>query len=325
MSRLHWTIFGMSAALLLCAAQAFCADQKDDSTAYFKLVNVATGKVLALENDSAGSDSQAQLATDTGAKSQQWKFDKSGDFNQLVNRAAGLALDVAEFSNDEGGTIIVYDVKSAADQNDNQLWSWDKNAQAGDKGVRIKSKSSNLVLDAGSDGKIVQNSAKDSAKSQLWRVVALQHPASSFVKLVNSKSGWVLGVEADANSGSRAMLVKQLDSKDKNSKEQEWKLVKDGNYLKVVHRTTGLVLDVSGDSQDEDNPVIVYEEKSNDEGNDNQRWAWDGDAPTKDQPRRLKSKLSGLALDFDEDGNAIQRSKSDKAKSQSWTIIEVTD
>jgi Ricin-type beta-trefoil lectin domain-like len=306
------------------AALAFAADSKESGAEYYKIVNVATGKVLALESDSPSAGDQAVLATDKGNNAQQWKIEKSDGFCQMTNRTSGMALDVNGWSNDEGNPIIVWDAKTFGDQNDNQLWSWDAASQSSDKGVRIKSKSSGLVLDVDGDGKIVQNSSNDSTKSQWWRIVSLQKP--KYVRLVNANNGWVLALDSDsATAGARAVLAKPLDSKNKDYKLQEWKLEKDGDYYKLLHRDSGLALDVSDESNEEDHPIIAWDDKSGSDGNDNQRWTWDGAAPTKDKPARLKSKSSGLILDFDDDHNAVQRSANSSSKSQLWLVVEADD
>ena len=59
------------------------------------------------------------------------------------------------------------------DGNDNQRWTWVGDSKNADKGRRIRSKSSGLVLDVEPDGRVVQRNADESAKSQLWRVVEI--------------------------------------------------------------------------------------------------------------------------------------------------------
>ena len=63
--------------------------------------------------------------------------------------------------------------------------------------------------------------------------------------------------------------------------------------------------------------IIQYDAK--DEDNDNQRWSWVGDAKEK----RLKSKSSGKVLDIGEGDKVVQKSSSDKAKTQLWEAVEI--
>lgn len=136
-----------------------------EGTKYVKLVHVDTGKVLAIADNSEESEAKAVLAKDDGSKAQQWKFEKDGAYYKIVNRKSGKVLDVQGESMEEGGSIIQWDDKEEG--NDNQRWSW----EGKDKARRLKSKSSNLVLDVGDEGAIVQKKADEKAKGQLWRVV----------------------------------------------------------------------------------------------------------------------------------------------------------
>ena len=147
-------------ACALFAAPAVAADAK-----YVKLVNANTGKVLAVADDSDEAGAKAVLAKNDGSKGQQWKLEKDGDYYKVVNRKSGKVLDVEGESTEEGGGIIQWDDKSEG--NDNQRWSW----EGKDKDRRLKSKSSNLVLDVGDEGAVVQRKADEKSKAQLWRVV----------------------------------------------------------------------------------------------------------------------------------------------------------
>ena len=154
------------AVLGLClafGAPAAAADAK-----YVKLVHVDTGKVLAIADNSEDAGAQAALAKDDGSKGQQWQLVKDGEHVKIVNRKTEKVLDVEQDSEDEGASIIQWDEKE--DGNDNQRWSW----EGKDKERRLKSKSSNLVLDVGEKDLIVQKKADDKAKSQLWKVVEIK-------------------------------------------------------------------------------------------------------------------------------------------------------
>ncbi len=157
------TIPAVIVACGLLAGPAAAADAK-----YVKLVNVSTGKVLAVADNSDEAGAKAVLAKDDGSKGQQWKLEKDGDYYKVVNRKSGKVLDVEGESTEEGGGIIQWDDKSEG--NDNQRWSW----QGKDKDRRLKSKSSSLVLDVGDEGAIVQRKADEKSKAQLWRVVEVK-------------------------------------------------------------------------------------------------------------------------------------------------------
>jgi hypothetical protein len=136
---------------------------------YVKLVHVETGKVLALTDDSEDAGAKAVLAKDEAGKhGRQWKLEKDGEQYKVVNRKTGKVLDVFENSKDDGGAIIQWDEKT--EDNANQRWAWDG---TGDE-RRLKSRHSDLVLDADKDGNVVQKKSDPKAKSQLWRVVEVK-------------------------------------------------------------------------------------------------------------------------------------------------------
>jgi hypothetical protein len=147
------------AALSFTLAAAAAEDAK-----YVKIMNVDTGKVLAVTDDSEDAGARAVLAKDEENKARQWQIVKDGEHLKIVNRKTGKVLDVNENSKDEGAEIIQWDEKT--EDNDNQRWSWD--GKGDDR--RLKSKNSGLVLDV-SDGKVIQKKADEKAKGQLWKVV----------------------------------------------------------------------------------------------------------------------------------------------------------
>jgi len=153
-------------AIVACAL--FAIPAAADEAKYVKLVHADTGKVLAVADNSDEAGAKTVLAKDEGSAAQQWKFEKDGDHYKITNRKTGKVLDVEGASKDEGASIIQWDDK--ADDNDNQRWSW----QGSGKTRRLKSKASDLVLDMGDDGAIVQRSADDKAKGQLWTVVEVK-------------------------------------------------------------------------------------------------------------------------------------------------------
>ena len=146
--------------------------------AYYKVVNVGSGKILGVADDSEDNEAQATLmadvpASDKHSKNRQWKLERDGNFLKLANRASDKVLDVYQESGDEGTQIILYDDKGGnnGESVDNQRWSLDGDVKNAAAGRRIKSKSSGLVLDVEPDGSIVQRRANQNAKGQLWRVV----------------------------------------------------------------------------------------------------------------------------------------------------------
>jgi hypothetical protein len=141
------------------------AARDDKDAKYVKLVQVSSGKVLAIADDSDEAGARAVVAKDDDkSQAQQWKVDLDNGYLKLTNRTSGKVLDVFENSTDEGTQIIQWDDKVT--DNDNQLWNW---AGTGPD-RRLKSKNSGLVLDTTGEGQVVQKKPDDKAKTQLWKV-----------------------------------------------------------------------------------------------------------------------------------------------------------
>jgi len=150
------------AALAVCAAVSAPAMAEDK---FVRIVNVDTGKVLGVKDDSEEGGARAVVAKlDEANKAQQWTLEKDGTQYKLVNRKSGKVLDVNEASADEGAAIIIWEAKG--EDNDNQRWAWDGEG----KERRLKSKSSGLVLDVDDEGQLVQKKADEKSKKQLWRI-----------------------------------------------------------------------------------------------------------------------------------------------------------
>ena len=158
-------MFRTTLSLIAVAVLWFAFTAGAEDAKYVKIVNVDTGKVLAVTDDSEDAGARAVLAKDEANKARQWQLVKDGEHLKIVNRKTGKVLDVNENSKDEGAEIIQWDEKT--EDNDNQRWSWDG---TGDE-RRLKSKSSGMVLDVNEDGRVVQKKADQKAKGQLWKVV----------------------------------------------------------------------------------------------------------------------------------------------------------
>jgi hypothetical protein len=149
--------------LSLLAALAVAGPARAEDEKFVKLA-LADGRVLSVADDSEDAGAQVVAVKDGDSKAQQWKIVKDGSFLKLVNRKSGKVLDVYEDQKDEGTKIIIWDEKSEG--TDNQRWSWEGTGKA----RRLKSKSSELVLDVEENGNVVQKKADDKAKGQLWTV-----------------------------------------------------------------------------------------------------------------------------------------------------------
>src|SRR5262245_44932609 len=85
---------------LVAADSPLGPDGKPESKCV-KLVNVDSGKVLALDGDSEDDSAQAVAAKDAANPARQWKVQNDGAFLKLINRKSGKALDVSGDSSEE--------------------------------------------------------------------------------------------------------------------------------------------------------------------------------------------------------------------------------
>ncbi len=133
------------------------------------------------------------------------------------------------------------------------------------------------------------------------------------VRLVHVATGKVLAIADESSDlGARAVVVKENPKSD----AQQWTIAKDAGFLKLTNLNSGKVLDVYENMKEEGAPIIQWEDKPCD--NDNQRWAWEGEG----KERRLRSKLSNLVLDVDDEGKVVQKKADPKSKSQLWRVVE---
>jgi glucosylceramidase len=169
---------GRFSALLALVALMMAAGftpAQDETPKYYRIVSLDSGKVLDVTDASAEDGAKIIIKAKSDAESQQWKMVKAGDYVKFINRKSGKALDVPASTKDEGADIIQWDPHD----DDNQQWKVDKPAKdKSDKGVFIKSRCSDLVLDVAEasqeDGARVIQWGSHGGKNQLWELVEVK-------------------------------------------------------------------------------------------------------------------------------------------------------
>ena len=89
----------------------FAKDDDKKAEPFVQIVHVATGKILAVDNDSEESAAVTVVVKENKEKAaaRQWQLVKDGEFVKVVHRTSSKVLDVNEDSRDEGAAIIIYD------------------------------------------------------------------------------------------------------------------------------------------------------------------------------------------------------------------------
>lgn len=137
-------------------------------------------------------------------------------------------------------------------------------------------------------------------------------PANGYVKLVNRRTGKVIGVAG--NTTAAAPVVQQTDT---GSPFQQWQRLDAGaGAVKLVNRGSGLVLDVTGKSLLDGAAAGQYR----DTGGTNQHWLTE----TSGGFTTLRNRLSGKVLDLfaggSADGTAVVQWTGNGGTNQQWTL-----
>jgi alpha-L-fucosidase len=137
------------------------------SGAVYKLVNVASGKVLDNASTNADGGSMVQW-TDHGGTQQQWTVTAVNGAYTLVSKRSAKALDTGGSTAD--GAVLVQKTVTAGTT---QLWTL---ADNGDGSYRVSSQASAKAVDVGNsttNGTTIVQRAPSSATSQRWQLVRI--------------------------------------------------------------------------------------------------------------------------------------------------------
>lgn len=247
---------------------------------WWKMTNVASGKVLDVPGGSTANSVALGQFTDHGGTNQRWSFTDVGDgWFTITSQVSGKLLDVNGRSTADGAAIHQYQATGG----DNQCWSLTLVAPPPDSGpisggiYTLTAKHSGKALDVFDDGSgvinqngtYVQQWTDHGETNQQWR---LDDQGGGWWKLTNVRSGKCL----DVPGGSTANSVALSQWTDNSGDNQRWSFIATGGgYYKVGSKVSGKYLDVAGASSSDGARINQYQ----DNGNDNQRWMLEMVAP----------------------------------------------
>ncbi|GAA3796244.1 RICIN domain-containing protein [Streptomyces phyllanthi] len=175
--RKRWTVTGLLIGVPAVLGPYLLLSQPEseaatiDSTAYYRLVSVNSGKVLEVAESSTADGAKAVQRTDNGGQNQQWrlKATDSGHY-ELVNRSSGKALGVKGASTANKAAVE----QSAASGAANQQW---KITDLDGGAIEVVNRNSGKVLDvrarSTADGAAVIQYKANGGTNQQWKLAAV--------------------------------------------------------------------------------------------------------------------------------------------------------
>jgi len=256
---------GLVAAAPAHAATSFAAEH----TGYYQLMNVATGKVLDINNfDISPGGKAIQWGAAAGNKNQHWFFRDAGSgYTEIVNRNSGLVLAVDGGSNAPGTRAIQWNATGALDQR------WALSFAGGDSYKILNAQSAHAlsVSGRGDGAAAIQAPNSGTVLDQLWEPVKIadaDFAGSSYTNgdytIRSAHTGFVL----DVSENSKARGTKLIQWASHGGANQQWSFRTLYGKTQIFNRSSGLLAAVSGASLAGGASVIQW-------GNDHvadQRW-----------------------------------------------------
>jgi O-glycosyl hydrolase len=167
--KLTATVGANSVTTFVVSGVSGVAKQSIDSTAYYRIVNKNSGKVLDVSNASLQSGTKVIQWSNNGGYNQHWRIEPvNGGYYKLTNRNSGFVLDLEQGSLLTGASLIQWPWNGGA----NQQWTL---STSGDGNYTLLSRHSGLLVDVNAasqtDGaSIIQWSPNGNANQQ-WTLV----------------------------------------------------------------------------------------------------------------------------------------------------------
>ncbi|HEX3133320.1 MAG TPA: RICIN domain-containing protein, partial [Planctomycetota bacterium] len=246
---------------------------------WWKMTNVASGKVLDVPASSTANSVQIGQFTDKAGTNQRWSLtDVGGGWFTITAQVSDKNLDVDGASTVDGAQIHQYQDNGG----DNQRWSFTLVNAPSDEPLSgalysITAKHSGKALDVFDDGSgvinqngtYVQQWTDRGATNQQWR---LDDQGGGWWKLTNVRSGKCLDVPGSSTANSVALN----QWSDNGGDNQRWSFIATGGgYYKIGSKVSGKYLDVASASTADGARIHQYQ----DNGADNQRWMLEMVAP----------------------------------------------
>ena len=242
-------------------AQRFTLES-DPITGYYKIANIASGKMLGLQRYDNGNygSTVAQYSDYSNNDSCKWIIVKNLNGSFTIKNAVNTnyVLDVANGSVDNGTPVRMYANNGSAAQ---KFYFLTKSDVMGSKTVddglyEIQNANSGKILDiengSTASGANCQQYVSNGTAAQKFKV---EYDGAGFYTITNLKSGKLLEVSSAAPVLSANVQQGDISSSD----TQKWAITDngDGTY-KIISKATGLVLDIANASKQDCANVDAY-------------------------------------------------------------------
>ncbi|MEU8270844.1 RICIN domain-containing protein [Sphaerisporangium sp. NPDC049002] len=141
----------------------------------FKIFNVGSGKLLAVQNASQDDNANVQQYADSGTQDHLWELaDAGGGYYKILNLGSGLQLAVQDASTTAGAQVRQFHENGTADQ----VWSL---VDAGGGRFKVRNRNSGLLLGVAgastADSADIVQVADSTADDRLWTFRAAAQPS----------------------------------------------------------------------------------------------------------------------------------------------------
>jgi alpha-L-arabinofuranosidase len=248
------------------AAPAAAAELGGD-TAFYKIVNRASGRLLSVVNGGTGEGDDLVVYDDVNASDQLWTIEDADlGYSKLINKRSGRALSMTDGATSNGTIAHLWHYLSTASDQD---WTISPGNAGYVKLTNRKRPAAALSVVGGAtaNNSRVQTWDYLGAADQDWQIVPVQtFDPNKLYQIVNTNSRHALSVfQGATTNNSIADLFEFI-----NQPDQFWRIVDvGGGYYHVVNYKSGRLLSLLGGQTGNGTRAMIFD----DVGATDQGWA----------------------------------------------------
>lgn len=302
---------------------------KYDGEGYYTIINVETGKALAVESENPNIYSKIQLEELTNEDTQKWIVkDQSAGIYSLVSKCGNLYVDIPNSKAETGKELQMYTENDLIAQQFILINEEPKeNIVEAKDGIYQIVLTNDRVLDVGGgsyDNRAnIQTWSNDKVQQQKFRITRVE--GTNYYTITAIHSTKALDVEnGDCNIGTN---VQQYESNGTSSQQWYFKSCGDG-YYNIISRNNGLYLDVQGGVKENTNGQNIQVYYGN--GTASQKFKINKIDIINEGTYEIESKLnSNMILDVSNasksDGGNVQIWQADNVNQQRFILSSKTN